>query len=46
MEDRKIECTVKRIDSYLNRVAPIVASAGQVPNYALSPVIVEFYLSQ
>ncbi|MFC1451809.1 DUF2391 family protein [Verrucomicrobiota bacterium] len=42
MEENKPESTVRRIGGYLHRVVPILDGAGEVLDYALSPLMVEF----
>ena len=42
MAEREKRPAVQRVGGYLHRVAPIVDGAGNVINYALKPLMVEF----
>ena len=42
MEKPKTESTIKRIGGYLHRVVPISDGAGNIVNYAIKPLMVEF----
>ena len=44
MKESKTGSTIKRIGGYLHRVIPIADSAGNIVNYAIKPLMVEFRL--
>jgi uncharacterized membrane protein len=42
MEVKKSDSSIERVGGYLHRIVPIVDGAGEVLNYALKPLMVEF----